>query len=599
MTEELMISIVNRLSAWASKQKKGMKEDDKWFSEEHEETAEHEEELSYHSVYGVFPEKLILKAAPNETPEEFEYRKENYKQVTKPAWDKAESFVYRVWNKQNYDIVWNDEEYEEYFTYNFPKYENYLSFFRDVVTKRKLSDPNAVMVVKPFYVPYNEVETEEGVMLVPDQSEMIQPYVVIYPAKDVFVYEEGELTIVLRKERTMVKDGSKQVKEGYWFEVYDKDTIYWIKQVGEKRDYTFELEIYYEHGYGSMPAWRLGGIPCYDEEMYYYHSYFSGALPNLDLAAFMSSTMTGSIAKTAYPTRWYYEDSCGTCSGTGRVMDYDKDIETACRACQGSGKKFTFSWGKDYVIQLPENSSDAARFDVGSLPAPPFGTHNPGTETIEFLDKKINDLIQTAFANLNIDISNAPNGQTATESKIDREEAFSFLMQISYELFDLLKRSLDAMVWMRWMREETQIEIKAPNEFTIRSSEALTNEFSTAQEAGLPAPYLNKLLQETMRQRFNGDARMERIVSIVVKLDSLATKKETEIGAMLSIGAVQKWQVVLHANIYQYINELAAQNENFLEGDIYTDIFPVLKQRAENDVPAANNPNDVLAGLIS
>jgi hypothetical protein len=88
-------------------------------------------------------------------------------------------------------------------------------------------------------------------------------------------------------------------------------------------------------------------------------------------------------------------------------------------------------------------------------------------------------------------------------------------------------------------------------------------------------------------------------VSIVVKLDSLATKKEPEIGAMLSIGAVQKWQVVLHANIYQYINELAAQNENFLEGDIYTDIFPVLKQRAENDVPAANNPNDVLAGLIS
>jgi hypothetical protein len=39
------------------------------------------------------------------------------------------------------------------------------------------------------------------------------------------------------------------------------------------------------------------------------------------------------------------------------------------------------------------------------------------------------------FANLNIDISNAPNGQTATESKIDREEAFSFLLQVSGELF--------------------------------------------------------------------------------------------------------------------------------------------------------------------
>jgi hypothetical protein len=45
---------------------------------------------------------------------------------------------------------------------------------------------------------------------------------------------------------------------------------------------------------------------------------------------------------------------------------------------------------------------------------------------LSFLDKKVADLIEGAFANLNIDISNAPNGQTATESKIDREEAFSF-----------------------------------------------------------------------------------------------------------------------------------------------------------------------------
>ena len=599
MTEELLINIVERLTSWGKKQKKGMKDDDKYFCEEHEETSEHEKELSYHSVYGVFPEKLILKAAPNETKEEFEYRKENYKQITKPSWDKAESFIYRIWNKQNYDIEWSNEDFEQYFTVDFPKYENYLSFFRDVVTKRKLSDPNAVLVVKPYYVPYTEVEEEGEVILVPDQSEMISPYVVIYSSKDVFMYEEGEFTLVKRKEKTVVRKDGKNVKEGYWFELYDKNTIYWIKQVGKKEDYTFEIEVYYEHGYESLPAWRLGGIPCYDEELYYYHSYFSGALPNLDLAAFMSSTMTGSIAKTAYPTRWYYEDVCGTCDGSGMVMDYDNDVSKSCSSCKGSGKSFTFSWGKDYVIKLPENQADASRFDVGNLPAPPFGTHNPGTETIEFLDAKINSLIETAFANLNIDISNAPNGQTATESKIDREEAFSFLMQISYELFELLGKSLEAMVWMRWMDGESEIKVTAPNEFTIRSSEALTNEFSTAINSGLPSPYLNKLLQESVRQRFNGDARMERIINIVVNLDPLVTKKDTEIGAMLSIGAVQKWQVVLHANIYQYIDELSAQSEDFIYGDIYTDILPKLRERAEQDVTTGTNPDDLLGGLIS
>ena len=258
MTEELLINIVERLTSWGKKQKKGMKDDDKYFCEEHEKTSEHEEELSYHSVYGVFPEKLILKAAPNETKEEFEYRKENYKQITKPSWDKAESFIYRIWNKQNYDIEWSNEDFEQYFTVDFPKYENYLSFFRDVVTKRKLSDPNAVLVVKPYYVPYTEIEEEGEVMLVPDQSEMISPYVVIYSSKDVFMYEEGEFTLVKRKEKTVVRKDGKNVKEGYWFELYDKNTIYWIKQVGKKEDYTFEIEVYYEHEYESLPAWRLG-----------------------------------------------------------------------------------------------------------------------------------------------------------------------------------------------------------------------------------------------------------------------------------------------------------------------------------------------------
>lgn len=600
MNEGLILDIVAKIQAWAERQKKhSKKEEDKYFSEEQMLTAEHAEALSYHAVYGVFPEKLIKSAAPNETTEEFNYRKDNYKQITKPAWDKAQSFVYRIWNKQNYSIEWSDEEYEDYFTYNFPKYENYLSFFRDVVTKVKLSDPNAVLVVKPYDLPYMEQEQDGEVYLVPDQSQEIQPFVCIYDSDDVFIFEEGEYCVVLREERTWIKDGQKKVKEGYWFEIYDKEAIYFLKQYGQKKDYTFEFELYYEHGFSSLPAWRLKGIPVYDEELYYYHSYFSGALPNLDLAAFMSSTMTGSIAKTAFPTRWYYEDSCKTCGGEGSVMDYDTNSRTACLSCKGSGKSFTFSWGKDYVIQIPENSADAARFDIGSLPTPPFGVSNPGTETIEFLDKKIESLIEGAFANLNIDISNAPNGQTATESKIDREEAFSFLMQFSHELFDLLGRSLDAMVWMRWMTEESQVEITAPNEFTIRSSEALTKEFSEAQDASLPAPYLNKLLGEAIRQRFNGDAHMERVIEVVTMLDPLMTKTEVQIASMLNIGAIQKWQIVLHANIFQFIDELERENPNFIEGDVYADILPKLKEKAEGMVIVTPNPNDTLNNLLN
>jgi hypothetical protein len=68
------------------------------------------------------------------------------------------------------------------------------------------------------------------------------------------------------------------------------------------------------------------------------------------------------------------------------------------------------------------------------------------------------------------------------------------------------------MAYMRYgdSYENNMIEVVAPNEFTIRSSDALTKEFSDAMEAGLPVPYLSKLLKEGMKQRFKGSYKAER-----------------------------------------------------------------------------------------
>jgi len=599
INEEYISQFIDAVKDWAESANKVSNRGKKsYFSEYQKLTSEHEKEVSYHAKFGVFPEDIINKAAPNETKEEFDYRKENYKQVTKPAWDKAMSFVYRIWNKQNYSIKLN-EDYKEYFTSDYPVYDNFINFFRDVVTKKKVSDPNCIAAVKPYMIPTKEVEQDGELVTIYDQSEMVDPVLCLYPASSVFVFKEDELVIVLRDEKTDVLYGGKTVKDGMWFEIYDRTGIYWLKQFGKKVDYQFEFELYYEHDYDGLPCWRLGGIPTYDESEYYYHSYFSGALPNLDQAVFISSTLFSAIVKHGFPTRWYYEDSCGDCSGTGWVTEYDGSehgTKARCAACHGSGNRMTFSWGKDYKVQLPENTADASRLDVGSLPTPPFGMVSPDTSVLEFLDTKTKDLINEAFQNLNIDIGNKPNGQTATESKIDREEAFSFLLQYAYELFDLLEKSMRAIIWMRWMDAEPELMVVAPNEFTIRSSEALTEEFSRGVEAQLPEPYLNKLLTETVQQRFN-DKSQERLVEVVSKVDSLLTKTDVQIVTLKNVGAIQQWQIVLHANIFRYIGEIMTENEDFLEGDIYKDILPVLKARAEQDVVVTSeNP---LSGLIN
>ena len=133
--------------------------------------------------------------------------------------------------------------------------------------------------------------------------------------------------------------------EGLFLELYDANNIYYIRQYGERDNYLFELELYYSHNWDYLPAWRLGGIPKYSENEYYYHSYFSGALPNLDQAAIFSSTQFGVISKVAYPTRWYYSDDCYTCNGNGFELDLDGEGSKRCTSCGGTGKSFTCSWG--------------------------------------------------------------------------------------------------------------------------------------------------------------------------------------------------------------------------------------------------------------
>lgn len=592
-------SLVLRISEWGKSYiRESRKKNGKpvYFSDEHRATAEHAEHLSYHSEFGKFPAALIENAAPNETKEEFEYRKANYKQVTKPAWDKALSFVYRIFNEQNYRIEWKEEDYFVYFQYQFPKYGNFVNIFQSVIPSMKFADPNAVVVVKPYKIPVKYMYDEDGTEYeVPDQSVAVSPYFELFKSKNVFEYVEGEYALLLRSEKTIVTNNGKEVREGLFFEFYDANSIYYIKQRGERDDFLFELEEYYNHGYNSLPCWRLRGVPVYEQDNIYYHSYFSGALPNLDMAAVFSSTLFGVTSKVAYPTRWYYSDSCSTCNGEKFVFNGEE--KHTCSTCNGTGKKFTFSPFKDYEIPMPENVVNA---DTTSLPTPPLGYVETGTNAMTFLDEKINALISEAFANLNIDITNAPNGQTATEKSLDREEAFSFLVQISGECFALMQDMFDAMGYMRWMDgyEDNRIKVIEPAEFSIRSSDVLTKEFSEAQAAKLPTPYLTGLLKENMRQRFKGDAMMEAMFDVVSKVDPLIAKDDMQVASLLGAGVIQKWQAVLHNEIYNIINKILSENPNFLDGDIWKDIYPELERVAKSMVVVTGSPEDILNRLV-
>jgi hypothetical protein len=60
-------------------------------------SVELEEEMEVHMEAKHFPEKLFKSKAPNENPEEFNYRKSIYQPVTKPFMNRAFRTINRIW----------------------------------------------------------------------------------------------------------------------------------------------------------------------------------------------------------------------------------------------------------------------------------------------------------------------------------------------------------------------------------------------------------------------------------------------------------------------------------------------------------------------
>lgn len=588
MIEEILI----RLTDWGKSKKRTDTEVTPYFSDSHKFGSELKERLSYHAEFDVFPEKLINSAAPNEDPKEYKFRKQNYKQTTKSTWDKALSTTYRIFNPQNYSIEWNDDEVKDYFTYTYPRCGSLVEYFKDVVHKMKFADPNAVIAVKPAFIPMKEEIEGEQVIYSVDQSEKITPINELFPADRVFEFRD-DWCLVMTKEKSLIKVNARDKKEGLIFELYDRENIYKIIQTGDQKDWTFEAFVYYEHKWEQTPAWKLKGIPYYDPVDILYYSHFMCAVSNLDEAAVLNSTSFGVINKVAYPTRWYYEDDCSVCNGEGRKMDYELDKLVTCNSCHGSGHKMTFSFGKDFVIPMPEN---VAQTDTTTLPTPPFGVVDPPVASITFLDEKVKFLKETAFLNLNISVTDKPTGVTATEKDIDEDELISFLMQISGEEFYLMEEIIDAHTFMRWGKEDV-VEVKKPTEFRIRSSADLTEELKKGIEAKLPAPYLLKLLDENIEQRFQNDKDMPQLIKTVALIDPLMTADNLTVNSMASDGSIEKWQKNLHYCIYNFLYLKLEENPKYLETDINTIKTDMETMSKSMVVKTPNTAVDILGSL--
>ena len=536
------------------------------------------EKIAVHATYDKFPDNLFKAKAPNQDPKEFEYMKGIYPKpsITMPYWYKALGILNRIWNDANWAIQWaedvaiySDATAQRYFEKEYPVFGSYENYHKEIFLPKKINDPNAVAAYKPAFSPViSSIDKKGKTTYQPDDSIMISPIEVIYNSDQVISYQAGKHLLVELYEKSLL-DNNK--KEGRIFEFYDEQYIWRIEQIGKKEQYTFRESIYYHHGLGYLPCQKLKGRPTYIDSEILYLSYFLPAVSLLDEAIRNFSTKQMSVYANAFSVQWEYFDQCDYkgCAG-GKILN-DKNNYITCPQCNGSGNKNKHSPTGVYQLKSPTRLQEGD----AQIPTPPLGFVAPGTEILNFLKDEIRSQIQDAFTILNIDISNSTvkGGDTALGKQIDREEMFSFLLQISNEIFSAYEFGISTMGLMRYGFDSAgnpyfaTPKISYPRTFAIRSEQDLTVEITTAKAGGLPDIAIRELLEQWLSVRFNSQEEVSTIVDLVFKVDRLVTKSDVDINAGIVIGKIAKWEAILHDSIYTFIDELIVSDSEFLMKD--------------------------------
>lgn len=609
--EEILTLVKNKASVY-----KGLKKDEKpSFGPLYDKSIKYKQRVEAHSDPDCFPADLYKKRAPNQTDDEFEYVKNNHKAITYPVWDRFQTAISRIWNDANWSVSsWGeiDTKYKEeessqvYFEQKYPVFGSLEYFYKSIVTELKSKDPNGIIVHKPYEIPIKtnadgEVILSEDGRVILDESQIIEPIAYIYGCECIIAFRDGEFALVITEEKSVVIDGKNKVREGLVFEFYDKDNIWSVRQKGKKQDYEFDVLLLWQHNLGYLPASKLKGKPSYIKEDLIYKSYFMPACEPLDIALLDNSYLLISKYRHAFPQKWEYITPCEhTMSGAGTcekgIIRISAEKSVTCPSCKGSGVQRSTSPFHTIQMPLPDTMVDSKQ-----VANPPFaGFITPDIETPEFLDKQIDKNIARGISILNLDKSNeaVKSGDTALGKQIDREEMFSFLLNISHQVFDLFEFSLKTIQKMRYGVGATQPEVSYPKNFSIRTESDLTVEISEAKAEGLPDVVIRQLIFEYVNTRFSNSDRANKIIDLVFATDRLVTLSSLEISQKIGIGTVSKWEDILHTSIYTWIDNKVKKEPEFFDMELeqQQEVFIKMAKDSELEMnPSRLNPDNILA----
>lgn len=545
---------------------------------------------------GVYPQELIECRRPNEPEEVKEYRCKIWKPKTKPSFTKILLSLSKIRRSSDWSIKYPQEQFskvrdgetlEQYCEKKYPFFGSITNWTFGILLKKQLTDPNAVIFVRPL----NEEVAE---------NEYLQPYAWIFDSIHVQEYTEGVQAILNDVTGTVynIRRGrgyEQRVGKAYW--VITTNAIERWEQRTEKEEYEKAWE--YIHSLGVLPVFKLRGIISAAEGSdFLYESRIAGILPDLDEALREYSDLQAAKVLHIFPERWEYtQNECTNCKGTGRRRNpawYDGCAaevlaQINCDTCGGRGYVATGPYSK--MLIRPTNTIEG----TGTPPMPPAGFIEKDVEIVKVMEASVKQHIYDALSAINFQfLEQTPLNQSGTAKEVDKEELNNTVHAIAEDLIWVMDQVYKFTAYYRYRAQYPLTEIDAmlpsiavPEHYDLLSSQFMQQELDTAKKAKINPILTGNMEVEYAGKRFLEDPEIKDRLELVLKLDPLQNVSVDEKMAMLASRTITKETAIISDNIQEFVQR-ALDEDNSFAAHTLKEQKRVMKQYAQEQIASAD-----------
>lgn len=558
-------------------------------------------QLGPHILTGEFPAHLFMDRAPNQTEEELEWLRKNYKQVTLPVFLDLENTVGRAMHPRNWSVEYQEdpasEDVKEYTERGLREWGSVFNFMRFAGLRLKVQDAMGVLAVLPTNIAV--IEDADG-NVVQDMESTMEPDIHYFNCEQLWGFEYDKWYLLRLNTNSWVDWYSKKKQTGVLCWLVDGENVWRIEQVGRPSDWQFNISLEFRHGIGFAPCINMMGTPSVKVGKLLWESPYLAAKDLLDVALIEEHYLRASKAGVCYPVTVMIGDPCefvdeingGVCSG-GNITyfkDNEKPIVVKCSACNGTGQKGRLSpFGKLVINRNPDGTSTDSVNANNAL-----AYVSPSTETLEFIRAEVDRYVRYARSILHLDAENPMAGgeaKTATEAGLNNRAKDAFVKTIADQLFVIHAFIIDCMGKMRHGAEWDGFTLRPPTNYDLRTEADHLEEIAQGLEKGLPPAIIRSMYVEYADSRYAGDPAMREALSILFAADRLVGMTKEMIQAEVAAGRVKSWEQYLHFAGMMLLEKLAMEQGFMdLDQDVQVERLIQAAQQAAQIEPPKSNP---------